>query len=440
MALMSQYHVPLDDDAPSSRRYMFRAALCWFLAAAAAATNTAADDVFPGATWETRTPAEMGMKATRLNDFTAFVGGRGCVVRDGYMVHTWGDQSLRRDIASAAKPFISHFLFVAVESGRLPGLDALALDYEPCLGDINADLGFKDRGITFRHMANMISCYGVSEKPGTAFNYNDWQVALYWDTLFLKVYGATYDNVDKTVLGPLLTDVLRFQDNPTFMAFGTGDRPGRVRISVRDFARFGLLYLRQGNWNGTQVISRKHVTLAVSSALSNDIPRTLALQAEMCPGRRTFGGGDIPDDQADHHGSYSWTWWTNGVDRDGFRSFPDAPPGTYGAFGHGPRRALWIMPELGIVVSYNNANITGGTPPGPLTNQAMKLLMEAMLPSGDCNADGVVNLFDYGAFANCVSGPDGGPLSPECACFDLDHDEDVDLVDFGMFQAGFTGS
>ena len=54
-------------------------------------------------------------------------------------------------------------------------------------------------------------------------------------------------------LHPLLTDLIGCEDNPTFMAFGEQDRPGRLGISPRDFARFGLLYLRGGMWNGKQL-------------------------------------------------------------------------------------------------------------------------------------------------------------------------------------------
>ena len=36
--------------------------------------------------------------------------------------------------------------------------------------------GFKDRNITWRHMANQVSCYEIGAKPGTAFDYNDWQM------------------------------------------------------------------------------------------------------------------------------------------------------------------------------------------------------------------------------------------------------------------------
>jgi hypothetical protein len=34
----------------------------------------------------------------------------------------------------------------------------------------------------------------------------------------------------------------------TFEAFGADYLPGRIAISVRDLARFGLLYLRDGRW------------------------------------------------------------------------------------------------------------------------------------------------------------------------------------------------
>ncbi|RMG39270.1 MAG: hypothetical protein D6725_05470 [Planctomycetota bacterium] len=223
----------------------------------------------------------------------------------------------------------------------------------------------------------------MAEAPGTAFAYNDWQMALFWDTLFLKVYGATYDNVDDKVFHPLLTDPLGCQDRPTMMAFGTRDRPGRVAISVRDFARFGLLYLREGNWNGRQLISRRHARLVVSDPLPNSIPRAGNRLAEMIPGQRTHGSERKPDNQADHFGSYSWLWWVNGVDRHGTRMFPDAPPDLFGAFGHGGPRAMWAIPSLDIVVSYNDARMhrwtSGRDNP---TNTAMKLLVEAVVPTG----------------------------------------------------------
>ncbi len=343
------------------------------------ATTSAAETVYPGKTWATKTPAEMGLNTEGLKEFSRFVGGRGCVVRHGFMVCTWGDVGRRADVASAAKPLYSHFLFKAVEDGRIEGLDEKVVRWESRLGKINSAIGHKDRDIAWRHMANQTSCYQLLEEPGTAYAYNDWQMALFWDTLFLKVYGATYDTVDERVFRPLLTDDLQCEDNPTMMAFGTGNRPGRVGISVRDFARFGLLYLRKGNWSGKQLISEKHAVMAVTSPLPNSVPRAGSKAAEMISGQRSVGSRSKPDNQTDHFGSYSWLWWVNGVDRDGTRMWPNAPEDTYGAFGHGGPRAMWVMPGLDIVVSYNDANMrrwnSGTDSP---TNQAMKLLVQSV--------------------------------------------------------------
>ena len=60
--------------------------------------------------------------------------------------------------------------------------------------------------------------------------------------------------------------------------------------------------------------------------------------------------------------------------------------------------------------------------------------------TGDCNADGTVNLFDYDSFQACETGPGGGPVSQDCACFDFNGDDDVDLIDFSDLQLAFHGS
>ncbi len=370
-------------DRRSVFRLLGRAAVSGALASAGGAASgdrRPGESVFPAERWQTRAPSQVGLDPMRLEAFRRFVGGRGCIVRHGYLVYQWGDIARRADVASAAKPLYSHFLFRALEEERIGSLDELVVRWEPRLAKINAALGYKDRAITWRHLANQTSCYQLTERPGTAFAYNDWQMALFWDTLFLKVWRTHYENVDRAVLGPLLTNPLGCQDQPTMMAFGTHNRPGRLAISVRDFARFGLLYLRSGKWNGRQLIAKRNAVTAVTSPLPNSIPRAGHRLAEMIPGQRTLGSDRKPDNQTDHFGSYSWLWWTNGVDRQGTRFWPDAPPDTYGAFGHGGPRAMWVMPSLDLVVSYNNARIRGWKPgkKSP-TNQAMKRLVAAVM-------------------------------------------------------------
>jgi len=343
----------------------------------AAAVETRAGEessVYPGAEWETRKPEQVGLDAGKLKDLSDYPGGFGCIVRYGYMVYTWGDASIRKDVASAAKPFYAHFLFKAVEDGKISGLDEKVNKWEPRLNQINKDLAYKDRNIRWQDLANQISCYGLAEAPGTAYAYNDWQMALFWDTLFKKVYGTSYETIDVEVLHPKLTDQLQCQDNPTFMAFGVKDRPGRLAISPRDFARFGLLYLRKGKWKDKQLISREHAIMAVTSPLPNSIPRTAGQEVEMIPGQRSIGSKRIPDNQCDHLGSYSWLWWTNGVGRDGTRHWPDVPVDTYGCFGHGGKRAMVVVPSMDLIISWNETQIQGSQ----MENHVLKLLKDSV--------------------------------------------------------------
>ncbi|MEW6233963.1 MAG: serine hydrolase [Candidatus Omnitrophota bacterium] len=328
--------------------------------------------LFPGKEWKTASPADVGLDENKLAEMPKFMDGCGCIVRRGLMVYAWGDPAARIDIASAVKPWYTHFLMKALENGKIKSLDDKIDAWEPRLNDLNPALDHKDRLITWKHLANQISCYGVKEKPGEAYDYSDFNMALFFDALFLKVYGSSWEKVDEEVLHPLLTDLLQCQDNPTFMGFGD-DRPGRMRISLRDLARFGLLYLHKGNWNGKPLVDEKLAAMAIASPLPNSIPRTKGESAEMIEGQRSIGGGN---NQCDHAGSYSFAWWINGVGREGKRHWPDAPTDAFGAFGHGGIRVCVIFPSQDSIVCWNEANIEGSEQ----ENYAMRLLMESILP------------------------------------------------------------
>ena len=83
------------------------------------------------------------------------------------------------------------------------------------------------------------------------------------------------------------------------------------------------------------------------------------------------------------------------------------------------------QPDAGVLSGGDDLTLTGGFWFGQ--------------PLFDCNADGGVNLLDFGDLLACVSGPNGGLVTPSCSCFDLDADGDVDLKDAGDFQRLFGG-
>lgn len=54
---------------------------------------------------------------------------------------------------------------------------------------------------------------------------------------------------------------------------------------------------------------------------------------------------------------------------------------------------------------------------------------------GDCDVD----LDDFGYFQACITGPKLGPVGAGCEICDFDHDDDVDQEDFGIFQRCLSG-
>jgi len=114
-------------------------------------------------------------------------------------------------------------------------------------------------------------------------------------------------------------------------------------------------------------------------------------------------------------------WWT--VDGGGAGAPACSTGGDYelsGTIG---------QPDAGVVV------MTGGT--FELTGGFWAGISDPAQP-GDCDADGDVDLDDFGTVAGCLSGPGGG-LPPGCQCADLDGEGDVDLGDFNRFQLVFSG-
>ena len=329
--------------------------------------------VYPAADWDQCAPEKAGLSAAKLDALAALVGGRGCVVRDGRLVYTWGDSAKSGDIASAVKPIISTLLFQAIQEGKIKNVDAKVSDFEPRLKDLNKG---KDAAISWRHLASQTSGYGLTEAPGEFYSYNDYALALYYDTLIHQVYNQDATRILKERLG----DVLGFQDSYTFEAFGPDDRPGRLAISVRDLARFGLLYLRGGKWRDKQILKPELVHLALSSPVPADLPRTKGKDADMLPKQRSLGG--TKNITPVGPGYYSFNWWLNRTDRDGKRLYVDLPPDAFFAVGHGGERALWVIPSLDLVVAWNDAKIDDhdASPGNPKSksNQAAQLLRDAV--------------------------------------------------------------
>ena len=112
---------------------------------------------------------------------------------------------------------------------------------------------------------------------------------------------------------------------------------GGLITNARDLARFGLLFLNRGNWNGKQLISSSWVDEATSVQVPTSIPNDET--------QRAYGSG-----------AYGYNWWINGITPSGKRFLPGADPSTYWASGFGTNKC-YVIPAWGMVIVR-----TGGIP------------------------------------------------------------------------------
>ncbi len=343
------------------------AAVCLVLmviASTSASVARAADVVFPGKTWETKTPAALRLDAAQLDAVASALGSRGCVVKDGYVVKAWGSQSQKGDWASSAKPVLSTLLMFALQEGKIKSFD------QP-ISEFGWKLAPKDRGITFRQLASMTSGYARPEEPGKAWAYNDYAIQLYQKTLFDKVFQGDPEKI--------------FHDGKRFGALGLEDgftfreSNRRMRASVRDFARVAWFWLNRGNWNGTQVLPQAYFDDNMQPQVPEDLPLSSDAETNDYLGIGTYGGGSNHFSKSGP-GIYGFNWWFNdtGSRHAKTLTWPDAPRDTVMSVGaHGNCSVMITSQNLVVVAAEAD---WGDLDPGnadAVMNQRLKLITAA---------------------------------------------------------------
>jgi Putative Ig domain/Beta-lactamase len=303
------------------------------------------------------------MDSAKLNQLAAHLGGRGCVVRHGYLVKCWGDVITRSDWYSSMKPVLSTLLFFAAQEGKVSGVDAKV---DPWWG---GRLSAKDKSMTFRHLGAMTSGYARGEAPGAAYAYNDFASALYADTLFQKVFQQA---AATALTNPQRLGALRFQDGVSWGTVGGWARY-HLSLSPRDFARISWFWLNKGNWNGSQLLDRSFFDQYMKPQVPRTIPRS-SLDGSDYLGVGTIGGG--PNAMALGRGTYGFNWWFNASDAAlGTTKFwPDAPGDTVMTFGTGGSNTAFI-PSLDVVLVSTGANWGADH---PAYNTPLKMLVGAI--------------------------------------------------------------
>jgi CubicO group peptidase (beta-lactamase class C family) len=280
-----------------------------------------------------------------LGPLPALRGGtNGLILRGGAIVAEFGDTSAVEPVYSAAKSMLSTLLGLALDRGLIEDIDGR-------VGDQVKDGGYdspQNQAITWRHHATQSSEWegtlfgkphtflGVEEfgegarqpravqAPGTHYEYNDVRVNRFAISL-LRVWKRPLPEVFRdevmTPIGASTTwewipyrDAVVDVDGQKLPTVSGGTRwGGGVWMNSRDAARFGLLFLRRGQWGSRKVVSPTWVRDAAT------------------PSARK--------------GDYGFLWWLN----TGQRQWPSTPATSFAAVGFGGN-TIWIDPEHDLVV------------------------------------------------------------------------------------------
>jgi CubicO group peptidase (beta-lactamase class C family) len=244
--------------------------------ASASTSSTAHGKAVPGATWETATPAAVGLDGAKLDELAAKaeVGKSHCfaVVRHGklavdrYFAGT-GPESAQ-DVFSMTKSVTSTLIGIAQDDGDLKISDRASKWITEWRGTPSEDVTIRDllsndSGREWSLAIDYVQLLGAADRtafavglkqgspPGTVWAYNNSAI----QTLQRVLQGATGQDpvafAQKRLFGPLRMTHTKM----------TRDRAGNAQMfegvdtTCQDMARFGLLMLHHGAWGNTQIVS-----------------------------------------------------------------------------------------------------------------------------------------------------------------------------------------
>ncbi len=262
-----------------------------------------------------------------------------------------GNQKSTRWISmSVAKSFVSFLIGVAYEEGKITDLQDPVDKYVPILkgsgyegvslknvlqmssgvkftedyGDLKSDIVQLVASFTSGSLNEFVAKLKNEKTPGT---YNKYVSA---DTQVLSMVLAKATGKSLTeYMQEKLWSRLGAEENAEWLTdpAGTEMAFGGLNVTLRDYARFGLLYLNQGrNFNNEQLVSEKWVKASVTP----DAPHLM-------PGRNNPNSGWPM--------GYGYQWW-----------IPENPEGDFAAIGiYG--QFIYIHPRYNVVIAKTSAYV-----------------------------------------------------------------------------------
>jgi len=218
----------------------------------------------------------------------------GIIIKNGYIVAEWGEVDRVDMTFSISKTYLSTVVGLAYDKGQIRSIHDPVGPYVPT-NHFDSDHNSK---ITWDHLLRQTSHWQGTlwdkpswadrppkdipwtelqtqplHEPGTFWKYNDVRVNLLALSA-LHIWRKPLPQVlKKHVLDPIgASNTWRWHGYKNSWVLmdgqmvqsvsGGGHWGGGMFISAIDHARFGYLYLRDGNWNGKQLISKDWINMA----------------------------------------------------------------------------------------------------------------------------------------------------------------------------------
>ena len=201
---------------------------------------------------------------------------------------------------SAAKSFVSTLVGIAIDEGLIGSVDAPVTEYLPELAA--RDPGF--RQITLRHLLTMSSgiryqggrlpvalgddtytYYGadlrdvalnrtrIDEPPGISWQYNNYHPLLLGLVLERTTGTSVSDFMARRLWQPLGAEADATWNLDSERS-GFEKMESGLNARAVDYARFGLLFLHDGEWNGRRIVSKDWVRAATARRRARPTRRT----------------------------------------------------------------------------------------------------------------------------------------------------------------------
>lgn len=308
--------------------------------------------VFPDNNWEyVNDPSVQGWDKAKLRELKQFIIDSAnttgmMVIQHGKVIFSHGDLKELSYIASCRKSVLSILYGPYVENGSInlnSTLEQLNID------DVNGLLPIEKKA-TIRNLLTARSGvyhepsywgdeYAIapkrgSVKPGSFFLYNNWDFNLA-GYLFEKLSGVDiYDAIDSMLARPLNMEdwdkAIQHKDADTVKSIYPAYP---MWFSTRDMARIGYLMLRNGQWQGKQIISKNWV---------HTITTPLTSTKEM----QEFKEPYYKDGCYMRHFGYGYLWWA--WDSPNNKGVYDGAYTAQGNFG----QYITVLPALDLVIEH----------------------------------------------------------------------------------------